>query len=93
MSEVLIWSGRETEGLVLVFMSFCSTLILSGGWWHGISSFFLILFVEKRRRGEFKIGLIVLADSKPKGHFIMQLSCLLCLPSGWVGPCVPGVIE
>ena len=49
--------------------------------------------MEKRRRGEFKIGLIVLADSKPEGHFMMQLSCLLCLPSGWVGPCVPGVIE
>ena len=23
----------------------------------------------------------------------MQLSCLLCLPSSLVGPCVPGVIE
>ena len=76
-------------------MKFCRLqyLILSGGWWHGISSFFLILFEEKRRRGEFKIGLIVLADSKPKGHFIIQLSRLLCLPSGWVRPCVPGVIE
>ena len=75
-------------------MKFCRLqyLILSGGWWHGISSFFLI-FEEKRRRGEFKIGLIVLADSKPKGHFIIQLSRLLCLPSGWVPPCVPGVIE
>ena len=92
MSEVLIWSGRKTRPSFDIFVV-CSTLILSGGWWHGISSFFLILFVEKRRRGEFKIGLIVLADSKPKGHFIMQLSCLLCLPSGWVGPCVPGVIE
>ena len=51
VSEVLIWSGRETEGLVLVFMSFCSTLILSGGWWHGISSFFLIL-LEGRGGGE-----------------------------------------
>ena len=29
--------------------------------------FFLILFDGKRRRGEFKIGLIVLAKSKPKG--------------------------
>ena len=26
-------------------------------------------------------------------HFIMQLSCLLCLPSRWVGPCLPGVVE
>ena len=69
MSEVLIWSGRETEGLVLVFMSFCSTLILSGGWWHGISSFFLILFEGKRWHGEFKIGLIVSAKSKPRGAF------------------------
>ena len=54
--------------------------------------FFLILFEGKRRRGEFKIGLIVLAKSKGE-HFIMQLSCLLCLRSRWVGPCVPGVIE
>ena len=69
VSEVLIWSGRETEGLVLVFMSFCSTLILSGGWWHGISSFFLILFEGKRWWGEFKIGLVVLAKSKPRGAF------------------------
>ena len=27
----------------------------------------MILFEGKRRRGEFKIGLIVLAKSKPKG--------------------------
>ena len=58
----------------------CITLTLSGGWWHGISFFFLILFEGKRRRGEFKIGLIVLAKSKGE-HFIMQLSCLLCLRS------------
>ena len=44
----------------------CSTLVLSGGWWHGIASFFLILFEGKRRRGEFKIRLIVLAKSKPR---------------------------
>ena len=29
----------------------CGTLILSGGWWHGISSFFLIL-LEGRGGGE-----------------------------------------
>ena len=23
----------------------------------------------------------------------MQLSCLLCLPSRWIGPCIFGVIE
>ena len=45
----------------------CITIILSGGWWHGISFFFLILFEGKRRPGEFKIGLVVLAKSKPKG--------------------------
>ena len=44
----------------------CSTLVLSGGWWHGISYFFLILYEGKRRRGEFKIRLIVLAKSKPR---------------------------
>ena len=47
----------------------CSTLIFSGGWWHGISSFFLILFEGKRWHGEFKIGLIVSAKSKPRGAF------------------------
>ena len=47
----------------------CSTLILSGGWWQRISSFFLILFEGKRRQGEFKTGLIVLAKSKPRGAF------------------------
>ena len=58
----------------------CSTLILSGGWWHRISSFFLILFKGKRRRGEFKIGLIVLAKSKPKGS-ISSCSFRVCSAS------------
>ena len=47
----------------------CSTLILSGESWHGISSFFLILFEGITRRGEFKIGMIVLTKSKPSGAF------------------------
>ena len=55
----------------------CITLILSGGWWHGISFFFLILFEGKRRRDEFKIGLIVLAKSKPKGS-ISSCSFRVC---------------
>ena len=80
---------RPSFGIFVV----CSTLILSGVWWHRVWSFFLILFEGKRRRGEFKIGLMVLDKSKPREAFIMQLSCLLCLPSRWVGPCVPSVIE
>ena len=55
--------------------------------------FFLILFEGKRRRGEFKIVLIVLAKLKPKGSISSCISCLLCPRSRWVGPCVPGVIE
>ena len=68
MSEVLIWSGRKTRPSFDIFVV-CSTLILSGGWWHGISSFFLILFEGKRRRRELKIGLIIFAKSKPRGAF------------------------
>ena len=56
--------GRSSFDIFVVF----STLILSGGWRHGISFFFL-LFEGKRRRGEFKIGLIVLAKSNPRGAF------------------------
>ena len=52
-----------------IFDIFVVTLILSGGWWHRISSFFLILLEGKRRQGDFKIGLIVLAKSKPRGAF------------------------
>ena len=71
----------------------CGTLILSGGWWHGISSFFSdITRGAGRWRGEFKIGLIVLFNFVLV-HFIIQVLCLLCLPSRWVGSCVPGVIE
>ena len=68
VSEVLIWSGRKTRPSFDIFVV-CSTLILSGGWWRRIWSFFLILFEGKRRWGEFKIGLIVLAKSKPRGAF------------------------
>ena len=64
----MIWSGRKTRPSFDIFVV-CSTLILSGGWWHGISFFFLILFEGKRRRGEFKIGLIVLDKSKPREAF------------------------
>ena len=39
--------------------------------------FFLILFEGKRRRDEFKIGLIVLAKSKPKGS-ISSCSFRVC---------------
>ena len=55
----------------------CITFILSGGWWHGISFFLLILFEGKKRRGEFKIGLVVLAKSKPKGS-ISSCSFRVC---------------
>ena len=43
--------------------------------------FFLILFKGKRRRGEFKIGLIVLAKSKPKGSIS---TCSFCVCSAYV---------
>ena len=66
MSEVLILSRRETRPSFDIFVV-CSTLILSEGWWHGISSIYLVLFKGKRRRGEFKIGKIVLTKSKPRG--------------------------
>ena len=39
--------------------------------------FFLILFEGKRMRGEFKIGLVVLAKSKPKGS-ISSCSFRVC---------------
>ena len=66
MSEVLILSRREKRPSFDIFVV-CSTLILSEGWWHGISSIYLVLFKGKKRRGEFKIGQIVLAKSKPRG--------------------------
>ena len=40
-------------------------------------NFFLILFEGKRMRGEFKIGLVVLAKSKPKGS-ISSCSFRVC---------------
>ena len=42
--------------------------------------FFLILFEGKRRRGEFKIVLIVLVKSKPKGS-ISSCSFRVCSAS------------
>ena len=59
MSEVLILSRRETRPSFDIFVV-CSTLILSEGWWHGISSIYLVLFKGKRRRGEH-------LQSKPRG--------------------------
>ena len=66
----------------------CMISILSGGWCHGISFFFLILFEGKRRRGEFKIGLIVLAKSKPKGS-ISLCNFRVCSASYVVDELVP----
>ena len=60
-----------------------STLIPSGGWWHKISTFFLILFEGKRRRGEFKIGLIVLVKLKPRGAF-HHAAFVFALSSQWM---------
>ena len=50
--------------------------------------FFLILFDGKRRRGEFKIGLIVLAKSKPKGS-ISLCNFRVCSASYVVDELVP----
>ena len=52
--------------------------------------FFVILFQGRRRRGEFKIGLIVLAKSKPRGSIS---SCGFRVCSVWVvGELVPGFL-
>ena len=68
----------------------CIALILSGGWWHAISFFFVILFEGRRRRGEFQIGLIVLAKSKPRESIS---SCGFRVCSVWVvGELVPGFL-
>ena len=69
-SGVLIWSGRKTEGLVCIFLSFA---VLNSWWWvvaWRFYLFFLTLIKGKRRRGEFKVVLIVLTKSdspKPRG--------------------------
>ena len=55
--------------------------------------FFLILFEERWGEVSSRLGWLFWLNRNQGEHFIMQLSCLLCLPSRWVGPCVPGVIE
>ena len=55
--EVLFWSGRETEDLILIFFVVCITLILSGGWWHGISFLFSDIIRGKEEASRF-VGVV-----------------------------------
>ena len=90
--EVLIRSERDRRPSFDIFVV-CNTLISSGAWWHGISSFFW--YYSRERGGEVssRLGWLFWLNWNQGERFTMQLSCLLCLLSGWVGPCVPGVIE
>ena len=59
-------------------------------------AFHLVLWYYSRERGgevSSRLGWLFWLNRNQGEHFIMQLSCLLCLPSRWVGSCVPGVIE
>ena len=54
-----------------------------------------LLYYLRERGGEVssRLGWLFWPNRNQGEYFIMQLSCFLCLPSRWVGSCVPGVIE
>ena len=58
--------------------------------------FHLFFWYYSRERGgmvSLRLGWLFRLNRNQEEHFSMQLLPLLCLPSSWVGPCVPGVIE
>ena len=52
-------------------------------------------YYSRERGGEVcsRLGWLFWLNRNQREHFIMQLLCLFCLPSRWIGSCVSGVIE